>query len=230
MNLTIPNDNCDETWRVILASCWVEYRDYTFNPNGSLVRRPCDSVDCCSIGLKVCRFDGDPEYITTETLGGPTGGDSCINYTYAAINWATFGTPVLLPNDSVIYYQFNILQCQDKCNWLYGLEEEGYAGKRAIQDYDIKYVDYYGIDEIQVNVKVLENTLECNIVSTIETDNVRISISSIEGIQQKSIKNNILKGENLFYVDIKELHTGLYFINVIVNGVVLRTEKFIIIR
>ncbi|MBE2190078.1 MAG: hypothetical protein KGZ71_02610 [Desulfobulbaceae bacterium] len=94
----------------------------------------------------------------TSQIGGLEGDENCTGFTQSVINWATFGIPILQPDSSVSYYQFNILPCQDKCNWLYGLEEEGYAGKRALQDYDIKYVDYYGLDEIQVNVKFLENT------------------------------------------------------------------------
>jgi hypothetical protein len=224
-----PNYGCDETWRVIQASCWIDYYDNLFQPVGTIGHRPCDSTECCSIGLRVCRFEGNPEYITIDTLGGPAGVDSCANFTQDVIDWASFGNPIVHPDGSVSYYHFTTHQCQNKCNWLYGLSDPGYYGKKAIQ-YDIESKLNYGTNEINIRIKIDNDHLDFYIESDINCDNLKIAIFSLQGQNLVSNKFNLQRGENYYQIPINRLTTGMYFVNVIIDGLILKTEKFIIIK
>jgi hypothetical protein len=234
-NTSSDTGDCNETWRVIMASCWIEYYTYFsgLSQGFRLARRPCDSTECCSIGLRVCRYDmgtGNPNRITIDTLGGSGGGDSCIYYSQIITSSIGFGIPVYHPNDSVSYYNLDTLQCQDRCNWLYGLTDTaGYFGKKAIK-YDIESKKYHGTNESNLKVKFYDDHLDFNIESDMASDDLIISVSSLHGFNLLSNKFRLKKGENQYQIQTQNLVTGIYFICVQLNGLILKTEKFIIIR
>ncbi len=219
---------CDTTWRVILAACWVEYQ----GAFGERAHQKCDSVECCSIGLKVCRFkdEPNPEYITTETIGGIEGSENCINFTQSVINWASFGVPILYPDGSMSsYYRFIELECEDKCSWLYGLNNEGFYGRQKV-DFNFESKNYYGTDEIIMKIAVLENEIALEIDSEIASDDLVISVSSLLGIELISKKFKLSKGINFYQLNSSKLNTGLYILNLRLNGFNLKSEKLIIIK
>ena len=231
-----PNYGCDETWRVIQSSCWAKYYDNVFNPGGAMIYRPCDSTECCSVGLKVCRFEGPPQYITIDTLGGINGGNLCTSSTLRIVDPVGFGTPVYHtnnPNDTtnytITYYNIDTLQCQDRCNWLYGLKDDGFYGKKAIQ-YDIESKEHHGFDAINIKIKFYDDYLYFNIKSDIASEDLNIYVSSLQGFNLLSNKLRLKKGENQYQIQTQNLITGIYFISIQVNSLLFKTEKIIIIR
>jgi len=166
---------------------------------------------------------------TIDTLGGVSGGDNCTGQTQEVYNPLGFGNPIYNPNGTVSYNTTMTLPCQDRCNWLYSLSDSGYYGKQAIQ-YDIESKEHHGLDEINIKIKIYEDYLDFNIESDIASDDLNISISSLQGFNLVSNKFRLQKGENQYQIQTQKLITGIYFISLQVNGLLLKTEKFILIR
>ena len=175
-------------------------------------------------------------YITIDTLTRITGGNICTNSTLRIIDPVGFGTPVYHtnnPNDTtsytITYYNIDTLQCQDRCNWLYGLRDDGFYGKKAIQ-YDIESKLNYGNDIINIKIKINNDYMDFVIESEIKSDNMVITVNNLQGQVLTSNRFNLLKGDNFFQLPINNLITGLYFINVTIDGIVHKSEKIILIK
>jgi len=228
-----PEDSlCNETWRVVQGACWVSYINHLFPDGGRLVYSPCDSVECCSIGLKVCRYSGPPEYISIDTLGGSNMGN-CIGITQAIFDPLGLITPIYHADGSVSYNTTTILPCQSRCNWLYGLSDSQYNNS-----------EYYGKDAIfelipdssknrnVILMKLIDKVdyIDCLIYSPINSDNSTITVYNMLGVSMENIKINIKKGINSYKFKTLNYYPGLYIIQLTIDGTKKISDKFIIIR
>jgi hypothetical protein len=229
--------NCYNTWRVIQASCWIDYIDYFWHPDSSVViYKPCDSTECCSIGLTVCRISADPpahDYISITPNGTPSGGDSCLSHTRKVYDPAGLGFPHVNPDGSVSYgIKFTLLPCQDRCEWLNISDSEfnnyEYYGKVSFNDLDFQTINPG--DELKLNIIVKKDFLDCYILSNIKTENCNIAIYNILGQPLINSIYNLKKGINDFSLNIDNLNSGMYIIQVNVDGIIQKTEKFIIVK
>jgi hypothetical protein len=224
---------CYDTWRVVQASCWVHYKDYLFQPAGGVVvYEPCANTECCSIGLTVCRIDADPnDYISITSNGTITGGNSCTG-TKKVYDPSGFGTPIYNTNGPVSYNTTMTLPCQDRCDWL-NIDDSQfnnyeYYGKESYNDFDFQLINPG--DELKLNITVKKDLLDCYIFSNIKTENCNIAIYNILGQSLINNSYNLKKGMNDFSLNIDDLNSGMYIIQVNVDGIVQRTEKFIILK
>ena len=66
--------------------------------------------------------------------------------------------------------------------------------------------------------------------SEFESNDLNISIHSLQG--QSIIENyyNLYKGKNHYHLHINELNSGFYFINFQIDGTIMKSEKIIIVR
>lgn len=234
---------CDETWRVSISSCWAEYRssldlfggDLNHTPKKRYV--PCDTV-CCSIGLRVCRYFGPPQYITIDTLQGETNPNLCIEdslFIYDPfIGGFGGGNPIGDPSGgsssaSYIVAGYNI-PCINRCDWLDILTSEPYFGfgKRA--------VPYEPTNKIMVknDCKLLtylnDDALNCIFDSDVNSNNFSISIFSITGQLLLKENINVIKGYNEFTINLYGLNSGIYIIQAELNGICSKTDKLIIVK
>lgn len=215
---------CYSTWRVIQASCWASYETATIPLFGGPVRivtvnTPCDSTECCSIGLEVCRHGLPPnESITVQTLTSNTPPDTC--------GFETVRVPSTNPGPP----QTAEVACENKCNWLYGLVDSvGFYGKENIE-YDIETEEYIGSEEFSVKMKFGMEYIDLLVETKTETSNLEVSIHALEGYNLISEHYNLKKGINFYQIITSKLITGMYVITLEVNGLQIKSEKFIIVR
>jgi len=165
----------------------------------------------------------------TSQIGGLEGDENCTSFTQSVINWATFGIPIISDSGAVSYYRFIELECEDKCSWLYGLNNEGFYGRHRVE-FNYESRNYYGNDEIIMKTAVLENEIAIEIDSEIASDDLAISVSSLHGIELVNKKFKLSKGINFYQIESSKLNTGFYILNLRLNGLNLKSEKLIIIK
>jgi hypothetical protein len=221
-----PDGECDDTWRVITASCWIEFE----NALGGISYQKCDTTECCSVGLRVCRFEGDPNYITIDTLGSIAGFDSCLFVDYY-IDPTNFGYYTLHPSGGLTYHPPSPVaaQCENRCDWLYSLTHEGYSGRKAI-DYDVELQEHFGDDDVLIKIKFGSEQIDIAIISEIESDNLQLKISSLEGHQAISLSDKLFSGENLYQINTNDLRTGFYILSIQIDGLLIKTEKYLKVK
>jgi hypothetical protein len=173
---------------------------------------------------------------TIDTIGNVSGGDNCIGQTQEVYNPLGFGNPIYDPNDPngpVRYNTTMTLPCQDRCSWLYSLIDSQYNdieyyGKETIKDMDLKAI--YSCDELKLNVIVKKDFLDCYTYSNVKSDNCNISIYNILGQSLLQSRYNLYKGMNNYRINIDDFNSGLYLIQINVDGIIQKTEKFIIVK
>jgi len=222
-------EKCDITWRVVQGSCWVSYKDYFFYPGGvAMIYKPCDSVDCCSIGLKVCRFIlNGKTYISIDTISGANS-NNCIGITQAVYD--PFSLPIVNPDGSISYNYYKELPCQSRCNWLYSLTDSIYFSKQVSQ-LDL-FEGSYSNDSINYDISLTSNetNIHLTILSRLISKNVKISISNLRGENILNKDATLNKGINQLEIPTNNLLTGIYFLSINIDGILYKTEKITILR
>lgn len=232
---------CDETWRVSIASCWAEYSskfeltagDIDYKPKKRYV--PCDTV-CCSVGLRVCRYKGQPDYITIDTIQGDTNPNLCNAdslFIYDPhIGGFGGGNPIGDPSGgsssaSYIVAGYNV-PCINRCDWLDILTSEAYYGKRATPNEPTNNILVK--NECRLLTYLYEESMNCIFDSDVNSNDFSISIYSINGELLLKENQNVTKGYNEFTINLKNINSGIYLIQAELNGICSKTDKLIIVK
>jgi hypothetical protein len=239
LNEENPDSLCDETWRVSIASCWSEYHSSFDLFNGDLNQNPktryvpCDTV-CCSIGLRVCRYNGPPQHITIDTLQGDIDPNLCITdslWIYDPYRGGFGGgNHQIDPNDggSTAQVAGYKVPCINRCDLLDLLTSGAYYGKRALP-----YEPANNIlvsNECRLLTYLTEETMNCIFESDVNSNNFSISIFSINGELLLKEKISVVKGNNEFTINLKNINSGIYLIQAELNGICSKTDKLIIVK
>ena len=169
--------------------------------------------------------------VTIDTLGGVSGGDNCVGQTQEVYNPLGFGSPIYDPNGTVSYNTTMTLPCQDKCSWLYDLSDEHYEGIYGKES--AKNIDYQPINtnsEINMNLIVKNDILDCNVFSNFRSNNCIISIYNLLGQLIENRYYNLSKGMNNYRINTDNYNSGLYLIQLSVDGMMKSADKFIIVK
>jgi hypothetical protein len=232
-----PSGDCYTTWRVLQASCWAKvytYIHYSIDIAPSYIYIPCDSVECCSIGLRVCRFldPNDKPYITTQTIGSVIGADSCEHHTQILVDptspWVFVpdgpgGTGgYLAPN-------YKTYQCEDRCSALYSLDTNSYYGSSAksIINFDVDNIEF---DGIQVTLNKTNDYIEFVIHALQDNNNLKLSLYSLLGEELIRERLKFPKGMYSFKLNTSGLYSGMYLISIESNGMHIQTDKYLKIK
>ncbi|MBX3043735.1 MAG: T9SS type A sorting domain-containing protein [Candidatus Kapabacteria bacterium] len=221
-----PQDpgQCDTTWQVGSGGCWASYYLYywkivfpdpmpdpTQNPFPIFVRDSilhhvkCDSTDCCFIPIKVCRY---PDGIRVYRDIGPLH-SNCDS----------------IKTTDIYGRQFD---CAPNCNWLDSLEIEPWSPpvyeNIMLNKNIIKNLNNKEIHTQWVNSKLGLTYFKPDITSA------SIKIFDLQGRVIKNIQlkttNNVTNEE----FDFSDLNNGIYFYNIYFDGVVIKSDKIIIIK
>ena len=126
---------------------------------------PCDSVSCCTINLLVCR-DVDGSIVVT-TISQDLQSDSCSNYSKFVDNGQSSSYEII---------------CEGACDWLLNINEQ-YFGKEifinqeskdSLEEIDKEY-------KLKLSLAYQNNIVKLLINSKIESNNLKISIFTLEG-------------------------------------------------
>lgn len=222
-----PEDTCDNTWRIVNGACWAVkfYNTGEFQQtswwsglaNIHIVWLPCDDIECCSMNLRVCRLDNspNPDIITVDTLGIINGNDSCS--TIEKIVW------IKHLND------YDTLQCNEACLWISQFTTEGYHGKQSFNiEHEIEEI--FKNETLSVKLTQYENLLDFELDSEYESNDVKISVHSLQGEIILENDYKLRKGNNHYHFHIDNLNSGFYFITIQIDGSIQKSEKIIIVR
>ncbi len=234
-----PDSLCDDTWRVSISSCWTHISNDRriisgdFQPSTDKYI-PCDTA-CCTVGLRVCRYYGEPPYITIDTLQGLSNPDLCIVDSLSVPTLSPPGggggggpTGGVLPGDYAVGNRK--VPCINRCNILSILESDPFygLGKRALPSAPNNQISIS--NECQLLTYLNSESLHCIFDSDVNSSNFNISIYSITGQLLLKDNRNVLKGNNEFTIPLNNLNTGIYIIQAELNGICSKTDKLIIVR
>jgi hypothetical protein len=227
------NGQCYDSWRVVQASCWVDYIDYLWSESGVVVYEPCQNSACCYIGITVCRISSPPnKFISITPNGTVSGGNDCIGTTKDVYDPSGLGIPHENPNGTVSYGTTVTLPCLDRCDWLNFSDAQynnsNYYGKVSYNDLDFQLINPG--NKLKLNVTVIKDLLDCYIYSNLKTDNCFIRINNILGQPLFNNKYNLSKGMNNYKFNLDNFSSGSYLIQLTVDGVVQSSEKFLIVK
>jgi len=241
--ILVGNDTvkCDETWRVSISSCWAEYSskfeliagDINYKPKKRYV--PCDTV-CCSVGLRVCRYKGPPQYIKIDTLQNDSNPNLCNQdslFIYDPhIGGFGGGNPIGDPSGgsssaSYIVAGYNV-PCINRCDWLDILTSGAYYGKRATPNEPTNNILVK--NECRLLTYLYEESMNCIFDSDVSSNNFSISIFSITGELMIKENINVTKGYNEFTINLQNINSGIYLIQAELNGICSKTDKLIIVK
>lgn len=219
-------DTCESTWRIVNGACWaLKFYNtgqhppswFTSLKNLYIVWLPCDDTECCAMNLRVCREDNspNPDRITVDTLGYSGGSDSC----------SILEKIVWIPHLD----DYDTLQCNEMCFWISQVSTEGYFGKQSFM-IENEIEEFIKSEKLLAKMTQYENLLDFDLLSEFESDDVKISIHSLQG--QSIIENyyTLKKGKNHYHFHIDKLQSGFYFITIQIDGTIQKTEKIIILR
>ncbi len=138
------------------------------------------------------------------------------------------------PKDgSISYNTTTTLPCQSRCNWLYSISDEQYNnseyyGKNVIFEF-IPDLSKNG-DKVIMKLIDKDDYFDCFVFSTINSDNSIITIYNILGdsLEKSNIKIN--KGYNNYKINTLNYNSGIYFVQLIIDGAKRVSNKFIIFR
>ncbi|MCX6148757.1 MAG: hypothetical protein NTW25_16105 [Candidatus Kapabacteria bacterium] len=218
------NSGCSTTWRIIQSGCWSSYYSYTMTSpdptqigggivDSTLVYEPCEGSECCLQSITVCRTPAPNETITI-TYNNPN--------MSSAINCSD--TWLENPHSSYIY------PCEPKCVWLSNLSGTMVLNIESIipknQNKQTTIINSY---EIGINVIIVDNLLSLMIKNQ-KSENAEFLISDIKGnlIQKSSLK--LFKDNNYFNVRLNDYNNGTYIYSINVDGLFIRSDKFIIAK
>ncbi|MBX3045046.1 MAG: T9SS type A sorting domain-containing protein [Candidatus Kapabacteria bacterium] len=237
--------SCDSTWRVVQSSCWATYiKSYGINiiSNDTLPRQyeitvPCDSSECCYVGLVVCRFSDppNPDYISVDTISG---GSTLITDCQLSQHYFLRGPFVGgggggagSPGSASFHFKLDSANCINRCDWMFGISENSYSGKQATEDnmYEMRNISIS--DDVNLMMFNYSDIIHFEIISGIpDSKEIKFSLFSIQGQELISNTDKLNKGKNYYQLPVQTLISGVYFVNIMIDGIYHKTEKVIIIR
>jgi hypothetical protein len=118
--------------------------------------------------------------------------------------------------------------CINRCDLLDLLTSEAYYGKKALP-----YEPANNIlvsNECRLLTYLTEESMNCIFDSDVSSNNFSISIFSITGELLLKEKISVVKGNNEFTINLKNINTGIYLIQAELNGICSKTDKLIIVK
>ncbi len=224
MNFHPRDSGCATTWRIVQSACWSYYYLYTITApdpystgggilDSSKIDVPCEGSECCMQRITVCRYQNPERIIISYNSPSTTSIVNCTN------SW--------LENPFNNY----IFPCEPKCEWLEDLYTEPMIidsddNSSLIQSKPNSIQNTY---EIGVNVKVTDNLLSLMIKNQ-KSENAEFLIMDISGkiINKSNIKLN--ENNNYYNVRLNEFKSGTYLYSIIIDGLLIRSDKFIITK
>ena len=85
-------------------------------------------------------------------------------------------------------------------------------------------------NECRLLTYLTEESMNCIFDSDVNSNNFSISIFSIHGELLLKEFKNVVKGNNEFTIDLKNINSGIYLIQAELNGICSKTDKLIIIK
>jgi photosystem II stability/assembly factor-like uncharacterized protein len=85
-------------------------------------------------------------------------------------------------------------------------------------------------DNCKILTYITEETMNCIFDSDVNSNNFSISIFSINGELLLKELQNVVKGNNEFTINLKNINTGIYLIQAELNGICSKTDKLIIVK
>jgi hypothetical protein len=211
-----PNENdesCDTTWRLVQSSCWAEFSN-PLAETGGKIYIPCDSVECCYSGMRVCRMtDGS---VVVTPLSFSVTADTC---TIESMSYTTFVSPSE-PDTAWA-------DCEFTCDWMFGIA--GTYNAKPIFSSDDKEL-YTNNPNFEIEMFNYGDLLNLKVNSKIESNHFKLQLQSIEGRIIEERINNLTIGVNEFPVRLSNLNSGVYMLNVFESGKHIITRKIIITR
>ena len=83
---------------------------------------------------------------------------------------------------------------------------------------------------ININTSIVNDNIRISISSQISSNNLNISVFTVQGTKLLSKGFELAEGENQYQIPTDMFETGLYIINITADGSLLGTEKVIIVR
>ncbi len=211
-----PNENdesCDTTWRLVQSLCWAEFSN-PLAETGGKIYIPCDSVECCYSGMRVCRMtDGS---VVVTPLSFSVTADTC---TIESMSYTTFVSPSE-PDTAWA-------DCEFTCDWMFGIA--GTYNAKPIFSSDDKEL-YTNNPNFEIEMFNYGDLLNLKVNSKIESNHFKLQLQSIEGRIIEERINNLTIGVNEFPVRLSNLNSGVYMLNVFESGKHIITRKIIITR
>jgi hypothetical protein len=223
---------CTDLWRVVQNSCWSTWTasDMTTQENYEVVL-PCDA-DCCVRQLRVCNY---PDSVSVEDLGFVSGDE----FDCAAASPKIpphFGTSVgnlLIGCHSVncsIYEDIDIIidipqEGKDRFNEKIELLQY----KPDLNHDDDKFNMKSRSIDIIYQVNHYNSNLELKVLEA-ELSNVTINIQNVLGQSMDSHTFYLSGGYDQFNIDISDLRAGTYVYNLVSNGKIFGTGKFLVVK
>ncbi|GAB5465337.1 MAG: hypothetical protein Kapaf2KO_07730 [Candidatus Kapaibacteriales bacterium] len=201
---------CDTTWRVLNKSCWAEYEisETTADTSGiswEKVYHPCDSTECCIVGLRVCRTGPGQGTITVDTIGGSFIPDTC--GTDSLRVWQELPNPYLNGEGAMITHREFAYECLDRCSAFFGIDNVTYSktGEAILE---------YPVNDFSISVSQINKRLKLDIESPNPIGLTVLTISDLSGriIYQQQLE--IYKGIITLEVPEQELRRGAYILNI----------------
>ena len=238
------NGSCDSTWRVVQSSCWATYiktRGIDIISNDTITQYqitvPCDSSECCYVGLVVCRFldSNDKVTINVDTI---TGGSSSVNDCELSQHYYLNGPFVGgggggagSPSSGQFHFKLDSTNCINRCDWMFGISENSYSGKRAAEEYIYEMRNIRISDDVNLMMFNNNDIIHFEVFSEIpDSKEIKISLFSIQGQALINSSNILNKGKNYYQIPLYSINSGVYFVNILIDGIYYKTEKIIIIR
>lgn len=125
----------------------------------------------------------------------------------------------------------NEVICEGACDWLLDLNEH-YFGREVLINNDDNNHNMKENNEfkLKLNLTYQNNQVKLLIDSQVESNNLNIAISSLEGKQLKSLKADLNLGFNEYVIDYNEISSGLYLVSISLDGYLLKTEKIVKVK
>ncbi len=230
-----PNpEYCDTTWRIVQNSCWAQIPLGQYgtveNPTPNFAIVPCDSSECCMVELEVCRW-GSPRKINISVLTTWNELDSCDSkyFWYHNPHVEIIDTSVFPPDFVMVCCSY--AQCHSTCeDWLNDLDTMNFKGyfKSSIDN------DNDDNRKIEINgrTKLIQNydKIDLEIYTSKEAEIAYISLYNLHGKVLYSSSIELKNGTNHLIINSSALPTGLYFLNINLDGTQNFNHKFIIIK
>lgn len=204
---------CSTIWRASKASCWARWQYFEYSPTSQLIKlitinKPCNS-DCCLRQIKVCRIS-ETEVIV-EDLG--------VIFTY---NECQLMIPIPVPPFGV--------DCLYSCDIVNGMNE-GYLYKKSFNEENIKESLSRNSANLFLEINVTQNNEYLNVhIDKTNGQSVEIGVFDINGTKVLSNNFNLNVSTNSFNINLTSLISGTYVYSVIINGIIVKSNTFIIVK
>lgn len=214
MNFEPKEDGCNTTWRISQGGCWSKYSiiliDITTNEQDTIqINEPCSLTDCCLQPMIVCKDSAN--HTTTITY---------LPYNSQTINCDS----AWLENP---YNGGWILNCSPACNWLDGFDTTYVTpppppplNKEGENDL---FKNKIGIGvEYSINSSFIEL-----LIRNWNANKIKIYLSTLDGKLLYSNSKQLNKGNNIFNIE-RTFGTGVFILNIEVDGYIIKSEKLLL--